>query len=149
MSQRQISSVGLHLVEVSEGFRPAKYKDVAGYWTIGYGHYIKPWEKLEVVTEQEAQVILEADLNDAESSVLRLIRVPLQDGQFDALVDFTFNLGGGALQRSTLRSCLNRGEYSDAANELPKWCMAGGRKWKALFDRRVKERNLFLYGVLL
>ena len=82
----------------------------------------------------------------AERAVLRLITVPLSDGQFDALVSFTFNLGSGALQRSTLRRKVNRQEYEDAALEFGKWVWAGGRRLKGLINRRKAEAALFLSG---
>lgn len=79
----------------------------------------------------------------AERAVLRLISVPLTDGQFDALVSFTFNLGAGALQRSTLRRKMNRGEAEDVPAEFMKWVWAGGRKLKGLIKRRCAEALLF------
>lgn len=69
--------------------------------------------------------------------------MPLTDNQFDALVSFTFNLGAGALQRSTLRRKLNRGDYYSIPSELKKWVWAGGKKLKGLIKRREEESNLF------
>ena len=79
----------------------------------------------------------------AERAVLRLISVPLTQGQFDALVSFTFNLGAGALQRSTLRRTVNREEHADVPAELMKWVWAGGRKLKGLVKRRKAEGLLY------
>jgi lysozyme len=76
--------------------------------------------------------------------VLRLIAVPLTAGQFDALVSFTFNLGGGALQRSTLRRKVNREEHAAVPAELMEWVWAGGRKLKGLVRRREAEAALYL-----
>jgi len=95
------------------------------------------------ITEQEALTILVADVQTAERAVLRLITVPLTNGQFDALVSFTLNLGGGALQRSTLRRKINRGEHADAPAEFMKWVWAGGRKLKGLVKRRAAEAALY------
>lgn len=95
------------------------------------------------ISEREAERILRQDVQEAERAVLRLINVPLSDGQFDALVSFTFNLGGGALQRSTLRRKLNRAEYDDAVGEFMKWVYAGGRKLNGLVKRRAAEADLF------
>ena len=75
----------------------------------------------------------------AERAVLRLISVPLTDGQFDALVSFTFNLGAGALQRSTLRRKVNRGEHKGIPSELMKWVLAGGKRLPGLVRRRQEE----------
>jgi lysozyme len=77
-------------------------------------------------------------------AVLRHIRVPLEDGQFNALCSFVFNLGSGALQSSTLRRKINRGDYIGAANEFPRWVYAGGRKLKGLVRRREHERLMFI-----
>ncbi|MEK6747513.1 MAG: lysozyme [Pseudomonadota bacterium] len=78
-----------------------------------------------------------------ERAVLRLINVSLTDGQFDALVSFTFNLGAGALQRSILRRKVNRKEHADVPAELMKWVWAGGRKQKGLVRRRKAEAEAY------
>lgn len=153
MSHRQATSVGIKLITDFEGFSPVRYLCPAGVWTIGYGHAIRKGEIWDsptaTITEEEARLLMDKDNDEAEKAVIRLIYVPLEDWMFDALVSFTFNLGGGALQRSTLRSKLNRGEYADAANEFPKWCWAGGQKMAGLYRRRIAERNLFLTGVYI
>ena len=78
-----------------------------------------------------------------EGAVLRLINVPLTDGQFDAVVSFTYNLGGGALQRSTLRRKINREEHAEVSEQFMHWVWAGGRKLKGLVRRRAAESNLY------
>ena len=78
--------------------------------------------------------------------MLRLIRVPLEDGQFDALSSFAFNLGGGALQRSTLRRKVNREEHDAVPDEFRRWVWAGGRKLKGLVRRRAAEAALYAAG---
>jgi lysozyme len=85
------------------------------------------------------KITLDVDLFIGGGSVLRLIAVPLTQGQFDALVSFTFNLGSGALQRSTLRRKVNREEHDDVPAELMKWVWAGGSKLKGLVKRRKAE----------
>jgi lysozyme len=148
-----MSQEGMNLLQAFEGFVPHRYICAAGFWTIGIGHLIKKGEKWDnptiTITEPEALELLDKDNDEAEMAVLRLIQVPLEDYQFDALVDFTFNLGAGSLQRSTLRSMLNRGEYIEAADQFPLWCWGGGRKWPGLYRRRIRERNLFLTGVYI
>ncbi len=142
---REINEKGLELVKSFEGFRASPYLDIAGYLTCGYGHFIRPGEDFsQGITEQQALELLEWDLRRAEQGVSRLIAVPLTDNQYASLVSFTFNLGGGALQRSSLRAKINRREYQDAANEFPKWVYAGGFKSKGLLRRRLAERELFL-----
>jgi GH24 family phage-related lysozyme (muramidase) len=139
---RHITQQGLNLICKFEGFSPIIYKCPAGYPTIGYGHLITEANKerfLDGVDELEALDLLRSDVARAEHAVLRLITVPLSDGQFDALASFTFNLGAGALQRSTLRHKINRGEHDAAPAEFMKWVWAGGRKLKGLVQRRAAE----------
>ena len=143
---RRISKEGLDLICRFEGFSPVIYICPAGYPTIGYGHLITEANKerfLDGVDENEALDLLRSDVGKAERAVLRLIAVPLTQGQFDALVSFTFNLGSGALQRSTLRRKVNREEHHDVPAELMKWVWAGGRKLKGLVKRRKAESLLY------
>jgi GH24 family phage-related lysozyme (muramidase) len=143
---RHISKQGLDLICRFEGFSPVIYICPAGYPTIGYGHLITEANKerfLDGVDEDEALELLRSDVGKAERAVLRLIAVPLTQGQFDALVSFTFNLGGGALQRSTLRRKVNREEHDDVPAELMKWVWAGGRKLKGLVKRRAAEARVY------
>ena len=144
---RRITEDGLRLIRRFEGFSATPYICPAGYPTVGYGHVVKPQEMERFaagITEDEANALLQKDVGVAERAVLRLISVPLTDGQFDALVSFTFNLGAGALQRSTLRRKINREEYAEAAPEFLKWVWAGGRKLKGLVRRREAEAALYL-----
>ncbi len=153
MNHRQITQVGSNLIRSFESFSAVRYLCSARVWTIGFGHAIRKGEQWDsptaIITEQEALELFDKDNDDAEKAVLRLVRVPLTDGMFDSLVSFTFNLGSGALQRSTLRSMLNREEYTDAANQFPLWCWAGGYRNRGLLRRRIAERHLFQTGVLL
>ncbi len=145
---RHITQDGLDLICRFEGFSHTIYLCPAGYPTIGYGHLITEANKeqfLDGIDELEALDLLKTDVQKAEQSVLRLINVPLTDGQFDALVSFTFNLGGGALQRSTLRRKVNRCENSAVPAEFMKWVWAGGRKQKGLVRRRKAEGILYLF----
>jgi lysozyme len=105
---RHITEDGLALIKRFEGFSAKPYICPAGHLTIGYGHVVR--DGIQSVTMEQAEELLAMDVGTAERSVLRLIAVPLADGQFNALVSFTFNLGGGALQRSTLRRKINRGD---------------------------------------
>lgn len=119
----------------------------AGYPTIGYGHVVKPQEKEQVasgITTEQAEALLRQDVQAAERAVLRLITVPLTDGQFDALVSFTFNLGAGALQRSALRRKVNRGDHAAVPAEFWKWVWAAGRKLEGLVRRREAEAELYV-----
>ena len=144
---RHISKEGLDLICRFEGFSPIIYKCPAGYPTIGYGHLITEKNKvqfLDGVDDLEALDLLRLDVQVAERAVLRLIAVPLTDGQFDALVSFTFNLGSGTLQRSSLRRKVNREEHADVPAEFMRWVWAGGRKLKGLVKRRTAEAVIYL-----
>ena len=107
--RRAVSDKGLDLIKRFEGFIGEVYFCPAGYPTIGYGHVVKDDEDFSAgIDKAKGEKLLRQDAQIAERAVLHLINVPLTDGQFDALVSFTYNLGGGALQRSTLRRKINR-----------------------------------------
>jgi lysozyme len=97
------------------------------------------------ISREAAEALLIKDVITAEKAVLRLITVLLTDGQFDALVSFTFNLGGGALQRSTLRRVINRQSHNEVPNQLMRWVWAGGRKLRGLARRREAESIFYVY----
>ena len=141
-----LSRTGLDLICKFESFSKIIYVCPAGYPTIGYGHLITEKNKeqfLDGVDEDEGVELLKKDVLVAERAVMRLIKAPLTQGEFDALVSFTFNLGAGALQRSTLRLKLNRGEYDAVPAEFLKWVCGGGRKLKGLVVRRRAEAIMF------
>lgn len=141
---RNITEDGVRLIRRFEGFSATPYVCPAGYLTVGYGHVVKNVDAFrQPITENEATEILTVDVETAERTVLRLISVPLTDGQFDALVSFTFNLGAGALQRSTLRRKINREEHEDVPAEFLRWVWAGGRKLPGLIRRRQAEAALY------
>lgn len=141
---RHITQNGIDLIKRFEGFSRTVYFCPAGYPTIGYGHVVREIENFSCgITEEEAEDILREDLIIAERSVLRLVNVPLTDGQFDALVSFTYNLGGGAFQRSTLRRKINREEHADVPEQFMRWVWAGGRKLNGLIRRRKAEAALY------
>jgi len=154
---RQVTQQGLDFIKRHEALRLFVYDDATGrspvngvfqgYPTIGYGHLIAPPETVEHyqggITEEMAVNLLRRDLKTAEHAVLRLIKVPLSDAQFDALVSFTFNAGAGALQRSTLRRKLNRGDYTAIPREMMRWVFSKGRKLRGLIKRRQQEGAMF------
>lgn len=143
---RHITQDGLNLIKRFEGFEPKIYLDAAGLPTIGYGHLLRPGEAEMFaggISEEAGVALLIKDVLVAERAVLRLIHVPLRDGQFDALVSFAFNLGGGALQRSTLRRKVNREDHSEVPPEFLRWVWAGGRRLKGLIRRRQAEATLY------
>ncbi|MCH2547476.1 MAG: lysozyme [Alphaproteobacteria bacterium] len=145
---RHITQDGLNLIKQFEGFEPEIYLDAAGLPTIGYGHLIRKGEHKMFengISEAAGEALLIKDVLLAEQAVCRLINVPLTDGQFDALVSFTFNLGGGALQRSTLRRKVNREEHNAVPREFRRWVWAGGRKLRGLIRRRRAEAELYQF----
>lgn len=140
---RHITQDGIDLIKRFEGFSSTVYICPAGYPTIGYGHLVRDHETFEEISQEEAEALLRIDVESAERAVLRLIKVPLTDGQFDALVSFTYNLGSGALQCSTLRRKVNRQAHSEVPAQLVRWVWAGGRKLNGLIRRRAVEAKLY------
>jgi lysozyme len=140
----QLSTEGLELIKRFEGFRGKLYIDVAGFPTIGYGHRIVPPESFPGgISEPQAATILAGDTSAAERAVSSLVKVVLTQGQFDALVDFCFNLGAGRLANSTLLRCLNVGRYDAAAEQLLLWDIAAGEVNLGLKARREAELRLW------
>lgn len=140
----KLSEKGLDLIKEFEGFHPNVYVCPAGYKTIGFGHLLKPGEDFSGgLSLFEGERLLYQDTLIAQAAVRRLINVPLNQNQFDVLVSFTFNLGAGALQRSTLRRIVNRQEHNRVPTELLKWVRAGGRKLNGLVRRRQAEGELY------
>ncbi len=139
-----LSPAGMELLKRSEGFRNRVYLDVAGLPTIGYGHrLLHPESFPNGIDEPKATELLASDVRDAEQAVQRLVRVPLTQGQVDALVDFVFNLGAGRFASSTLLKLLNAGRHDEAAKELLRWDRAGGHEVPALKARREAELALW------
>ena len=146
MIVRHITDHGLDLICRFEGFSPTIYICPAGWPTIGYGHVVRGHERGRLangIDEETGDELLRRDVGAAERAVSRFIRVSLTDGRFDALVSFAFNLGTGALQRSTLRKKVNREEHEAVPTELRRWVWAGGRKLKGLVRRRAAEASLY------
>jgi lysozyme len=116
----------------------------AGFWTIGYGHLCDP--KHPPITETEAEVYLARDLQSALTATLRYCPVLATEpeGRLAAIVDFTFNLGAGRLQTSTLRQRINQRDWLAAGQELRRWVYGGGRVLPGLVTRRDAEIALFL-----
>lgn len=135
-----MSDKGLEITKSEEGLELHAYPDPATGaepWTIGYGHTkgVKPGD---VCTEEQAVEFLKEDLLTAERDVKRLVMVPLTQGQFDALVDFVFNVGGGNFSSSTMLKKLNAKDYKGARDEFPKWNRGAGKVLPGLVRRRAK-----------
>lgn len=138
---RSISQAGIELIKQFEGCKLTAYQDTGGVWTIGVGHTkgVKPGQ---TITMAEADAFLRADLADAESAVRRLFPVTTQ-GQYDALVSFTFNLGEGQVSASTLRKKHNAEDYAGAAAQFGAWVYDNGVRLKGLERRREAEAKLY------
>lgn len=142
------SENGINLIKQFEGCRLTAYQDSVGVWTIGYGWTQpidgKPVAKGMTITQQKANHLLTEGVAQYENGVTNLVTVSLNQNQFDALVDFAYNLGVNALKGSTLLKKLNAGDYAGAANEFTKWNKAGGKELAGLTRRREAEKSLFL-----
>jgi lysozyme len=131
-----------------EGVRLKPYRCPANLWTVGVGHLIGdgkslPQEWDRQFTMEEVNDILKKDLRRFERGVLRLCPMGLTQHRFDALVSFSFNVGLGSLQRSTVRRRHNRGDYEGAAKAFMMWTKGGGRVLRGLVIRRQDEVNLY------
>jgi lysozyme len=135
----------VQLVRAFEGCCLTLYRDVAGRLTIGWGHLVRKGETFprDGLTQEAADELLTRDLVPAWRAVLRLCPVPLSGGQRAALASFTFNLGAGTLQASTLRQLILRGELAGVPAEMRRYCHAGGRVVRGLARRRAAEAALF------
>ena len=144
----KINNAGLELIKTFEGFSSSPYLDPIGIPTIGFGSI---WNddgssvtmSQPDLNEAEAESYLRREVRHIEERIGRLIQAELTDNMFSSLCSFTYNIGTGALQRSTMRMKLHRGWYEAAAEEFPKWRNAGGRVLQGLVRRRIAERSLF------
>ena len=133
---------GQALTERFEGCSLTAYPDVVGVWTIGYGHTGGVTRGMSC-TQAQADAWLTEDIQWAVSVVQNQVLVPLTQGQFNALVDFVFNVGGSAFARSTLLAKLNTGDYAGAAGQFQAWVFAGGKVSQGLLNRRIAEQEAF------
>jgi lysozyme len=143
MNSMNVSQNGLKLTESFEGLRLTAYEDIGGVLTIGYGHTGRDVYQGQVITQEQAEGLLALDTHMAVAAVNRLVTVPLNQNQFDALVDFAFNLGAGALAESRLLRYVNAGQFSRAAGQFPLWDHVNGAVTEGLYRRRIAEQALF------
>ena len=144
----KISEAGIDLICHYEGCKLKAYPDPAtggDPWTIGYGSTRNVHPGLTISLD-EAKQRLREDLEDAEKAIARLVTVPLDQSQFDALVSLVFNIGEGNLSKSTLLRKLNARDYFGAASEFVRWNKAAGKPLLGLTRRRAAERDHFLRG---
>jgi lysozyme len=148
------SPTGVLFIKHFEAFRSVRYECAGGKWTIGWGHTKGVTAATKPITLAEGDALLAEDLVEFEDAVNSLVRVPLYQCQFDALVSFAFNVGQDidedsipeGLGDSTLLRKLNAGDYVGAADEFPKWNKAKGKVLPGLVKRRAAERAMF-FGI--
>ncbi|USR72469.1 lysozyme [Acinetobacter junii] len=145
---KSISKTGIDLISSFEGIRLNAYDDGVGVWTIGIGTTVYPngvkVKKGDKCTLEQAKSYFAHDLKRFEASVNNLVKVPLSQNQFDALVSLTYNIGSGNFASSTLLKKLNAKDYQGAADQFPRWNKAKGKVLNGLVRRREAERALFL-----
>ena len=138
----KISKEGLALIKKFEGCKLESYKCAAGVWTIGYGS-TKGIKEGMSISQEEADNLLLEDVAVFEDNVLDAVTMPLSQHQFDALVSWTFNIGGANLKASTMLKKLNAGEYEEVPAQMKRWNKAGGKVLQGLIRRREAEALLF------
>lgn len=142
------SENGVELIKRFEGLELEAYQDIAGIWTIGYGHTGSDVQPGMKISERDAEELLRRDLKPREQAVEGAVKVPLNQNEFDALVSFVYNVGASAFRGSTALKRLNKGDRVGAADALTWWNKAtvGGvlREVLGLTRRRAAERALFL-----
>ena len=140
----------IDLIKSLEGFRSEPYQDIKGIWTIGYGTTKDIDEDSDPITEEEAEDLLKADLQSAARAITNSVTVPLTDNQFGALCSFTYNVGIGAFEGSTLLKLINENNLSKAGDQFLLWnkVRINGilKESEGLSNRRIIERQLFLKG---
>ena len=144
----EMSNNGINMLKGFEGCRLAAYQDSVGVWTIGYG-WTQPVNGVPVgkgmtITQETADSLLRSGLVQYEKGVTGLVKVTINQNQFDALVSLTYNIGTNAFKNSTLVKKLNAGDYRGAADQFDVWVNAGGKRMQGLANRRTKEKEVFL-----
>lgn len=150
---RHINDTGLKMIQQWEGLFLTAYHGAAdrpGLLTIGYGHTDAAGPPLvhagDVITRSQASDILRSDLGHVEANVSSMVKVPLTDNQFAALVSFVFNVGEANFGKSSLLRKLNKGDYASVPAELMKWNRANGKPVQGLSNRRAAEAGLWVKG---
>ena len=147
----RVSQKGIDFIKAKEGFRKKPYLDSVNIPTIGYGTIEYPdgrkvTLKDEYVTEEQASVWLAAHVAEKCEPVLNtLVKVPLNQNQYDALASFIYNCGVGAFTKSTMLKLINAGNLAGAAAQFPLWSKAGGQTIPGLLQRRKEEMEIFLH----
>ena len=140
------SQKGLDFIADVEGNKLHSYLDTGGVWTIGVGHTSDKWFQVkegQQITYDKSIQLLKIDVEEAEDAIIELVKVPLTQNQFDALVSFVFNIGAGAFANSTMLRKLNEKDYEGAAAQFPRWNKDNGKVINGLTKRRLLEQFVF------
>lgn len=146
MTTITIPDQAVALIRTFEGFRSTAYKCPAGVWTIGYGTTRinrKAVKQGMTCTEAEAEQYMRSDLQPFAASIKTLVKVPLNENQFAALLSFVYNIGPAAFGSSTMLKKINAGDWLGARNEFFRWIRAAGQTLQGLVKRRAAEAELF------
>jgi len=139
----------LTLLKFFEGCRLTAYQDIRGVWTIGFGHTGDDVYEGLTISQDQSDNLLQQDLAKFVTGVANLLEdCTVTQSQFDALIDFSYNLGTHALSESTLLKLIKAGDMDNAANEFPRWSHAGATVVRGLYIRRMTERYLFVNNQL-
>tara|TARA_R100000995_G_scaffold38402_1_gene17753 strand:- start:301 stop:744 length:444 start_codon:yes stop_codon:yes gene_type:complete len=137
-----ISQEGISLIKKFEGCELEAYQCAAGVWTIGYGS-TKNVKEGDTLTQKEADNLLLHEMQEYEDYIKELVKVPLKQNQFDALVSWVFNLGPANLKASTMLKFLNAGDYHLIPSQIKRWNKASGKVLEGLIRRREAEALMF------
>ena len=141
-NKMKISEDGLELIKKFEGCETTAYQDSVGVWTIGFGH-TKGVEKGQTCSIEDAESMLADEMDEYEGYINNMVKVDLQQHEFDALVAWVYNLGPTNLGESTMLKVLNGGQFDRVPDEMNRWTRAGGEILEGLVRRRQAESLMF------
>lgn len=139
----KISENGIELIKEFEGYKSEAYQCTSGVWTIGYGH-TKNVQKGDTCSVEEATEFLKQDVEIAERAINQLVKVELNQNQFDAILSFVYNIGRENFKHSSMLKFLNSAHFPLAAGQFDRWVYSRSNKSQGLINRRAKEKELFL-----
>ena len=143
----KVSQDCVELVKHFEGFEDTAYLCPANVWTIGYGR-TRNVKEGDRITEPQAERDLLEELEEFKHQVLNSVKVELKQNELDALTSWTYNLGVGNLNSSTLLKKLNTGDKESVPSEMLRWNKAGGEVLAGLTKRREAEAELWAKEVI-
>ena len=141
-NKMKISEDGLELIKKFEGCETTAYQDSVGVWTIGFGH-TKGVEEGQTCSIEDAESMLADEMDEYEGYINNMVKVDLQQHEFDALVAWVYNLGPTNLGESTMLKVLNGGQFDRVPDEMNRWTRAGGEILEGLVRRRQAESSMF------